>query len=255
MHFAFLLVVGLVVGILVGLMGIGGGVVLVPAFVYLFGMNQHLAQGTSLFILLPPLGLGALLRYRKRGDVDLLAGLLCAAGFLAGGYWGGFLAVHMRSQILEILFGFFMILTAGILFRKNSGVKSRKNSTFDGWYKLAGIFLAACFAGVLSGLFGVGGGVLLVPLLVLLFAFEEHKAQGTSLVALVPPTGLLAFLAYYHAHEVNFEAGLLIMPGVFFGGLVGSDMAEKFSAERMRRIFAIFVLVLGIAAVISTWAK
>lgn len=79
------------------------------------------------------------------------------------------------------------------------------------------ILLVACVVGVAGGLFGLGGGVLLVPLLVLLFAFEQHKAQGTSLIALVPPTGLLGFLNYAHAHEVAWTFGLLLMPGVFLG--------------------------------------
>src|SRR5215467_15259838 len=64
------LLLGLSVGVLVGLLGIGGGVVLVPAMVYLLGMDQHMAQGTSLFILLPPIGLGALREYWRRGQVD-----------------------------------------------------------------------------------------------------------------------------------------------------------------------------------------
>ena len=82
------LVLGLVVGVLVGLLGIGGGVVLVPAMVYLLHYDQHLAQGTSLFILLPPIGLGALLQYWKNEQVDLRAGVYCAVGFLLGGYGG-----------------------------------------------------------------------------------------------------------------------------------------------------------------------
>ena len=115
------------------------------------------------------------------------------------------------------------------------------------------ILIVACFVGVCSGLFGVGGGVLLVPLLVLLFAFDQHTAQGTSLVALVPPVGLLAFLNYSKAHEVNWTVGLLIMPGVIFGSLLGSRLAQKLSPRRMRRVFAIFLAVLGVWQIASAW--
>jgi len=83
-----ILLLGLGVGVLVGLLGIGGGVVLVPAMVYLLHMDQHLAQGTSLFIMLPPIGLGALREYWKQGQVDLNAGILCALGMLFGAYGG-----------------------------------------------------------------------------------------------------------------------------------------------------------------------
>jgi len=111
--------------------------------------------------------------------------------------------------------------------------------------RMLGILLTASVVGVFSGLFGVGGGVLLVPLLVLLHHFEQHRAQGTSLIALVPPTGLLAFLAYYRAGAVDIPTGLLIIPGVFLGAILGSRIAVRIPAARMRRIFAVVLFVLG----------
>lgn len=91
---------------------------LVPALVYLLHMDQHLAQGTSLLILLPPVGLGALREYWKQGQVDLRAGILCALGILAGGYLGGSIAVPLASRQLEGLFGCFLMLAAYLLWRK-----------------------------------------------------------------------------------------------------------------------------------------
>ena len=108
------IVMGLVVGVLVGLMGIGGGVVLVPAMVYLLGMDQHMAQGTSLFLQLPPLGLGALMVYWRKKQVDLPAGAMCALGFLIGGFFGSRIAIGMDSRNLKGAFGIF-IMTAAIL--------------------------------------------------------------------------------------------------------------------------------------------
>jgi uncharacterized protein len=112
------LLLGLAVGVLMGLLGIGGGVVLVPAMVYLLRMDQHLAQGTSLFILLPPVGLGALREYWKQGQVDLKAGILCALGMLVGGYGGSLVALPMDSRNLKGLFGCFLMLAAFLLWRK-----------------------------------------------------------------------------------------------------------------------------------------
>ena len=106
---------GLAVGILVGFMGIGCGVVLVPAMVYLLRLNQHTSQGTSLFMQLPPLGLGALLMYWKRGQVDLRAGVICALGILLVGYFGSKMAIHLSSKDLRELFGVFLIVTAVLL--------------------------------------------------------------------------------------------------------------------------------------------
>ena len=119
MTIAIVLALGLGVGVLVGLLGIGGGVVLVPALVYLLRMDQHLAQGTSLFILLPPIGIGALREYWKQSQVDLRAGILCAAGMLVGGYLGGRIAVPLDSRQLKGLFGCFLMAAALLLWRKS----------------------------------------------------------------------------------------------------------------------------------------
>jgi uncharacterized protein len=119
--------------------------------------------------------------------------------------------------------------------------------------RYVGIFLVACFCGICSGLIGIGGGVILVPLLVLLFHFEQHRAQGTSLVALVPPTGALALLAYYRAHELNIRVGLLIIPGIFFGGILGGMLATAISPRKLRLVFAIFLMVLGGWQIASAW--
>jgi uncharacterized membrane protein YfcA len=121
--------------------------------------------------------------------------------------------------------------------------------------RLWGILAAALVAGICSGLFGVGGGVLLVPLLVLLFGFEQKRAQGTSLVALVPPTGLLAFLTYFRAHQVDVKVGLLIVPGIFVGGILGGKLANMLSPRRMRITFATFLFLLGGWQVVSAWTK
>ena len=111
--------------------------------------------------------------------------------------------------------------------------------------RLIGLFFTACVVGVASGLFGIGGGVLLVPLLVLLHFFGQHRAQGTSLIAMVPPTGLLAFLAYYRAGAVDIRTGLLIIPGIIIGGFIGSKIAVGLPAAKMRRVFAVILFVLG----------
>lgn len=91
---------------------------LVPAMVYLLGMDQHQAQGTSLFILLPPIGLGALREYWKQDQVDLRAGILCALGILLGTYGGSLAALPMPSRNLQGLFGCFLALSAILLWRR-----------------------------------------------------------------------------------------------------------------------------------------
>ena len=117
----------------------------------------------------------------------------------------------------------------------------------------AGIFAIACVCGVASGMFGVGGGVLLVPLLGLLFAFTQHRAQGTSLVALIPPTGVLALLAYSKEGFVSWKTGLLLIPGVFLGGIAGGKLAKRIEPRRMRQVFAGMLVLLGTWQACSAW--
>ncbi len=117
----------------------------------------------------------------------------------------------------------------------------------------AGILAIACVCGVASGMFGIGGGVLLVPLLGLLFAFSQHRAQGTSLVALIPPTGVLALMAYSKNGFVSWKTGLLLIPGVFLGGIVGGILAEKIKPRSMRKVFAGVVVLLGAWQALDAW--
>ncbi len=123
----------------------------------------------------------------------------------------------------------------------------------DSAMRSAGIFVAACVCGVASGLFGIGGGVLLVPFLALFFSFGQHRAQGTSLIALIPPTGLLAFLAYAKADYVSWKSGLLLIPGVFVGGILGGWLAKRLEPRRMRQVFAGLMFALGMWQAVGAW--
>ena len=123
----------------------------------------------------------------------------------------------------------------------------------EGMGRDLGIFAAAFICGIASGMFGIGGGVLLVPLLGLLFSFSQHRAQGTSLVALIPPTGVLALLAYARQGFVSWKAGWLLIPGVFLGAIAGSKTAEKLRPHRMRQVFAGILFALGAWQAFSAW--
>jgi uncharacterized protein len=116
-----------------------------------------------------------------------------------------------------------------------------------------GIFAVACVCGVASGMFGIGGGVLLVPLLGLLFEFSQHRAQGTSLVALIPPTGVLALMAYSKEGFVSWRTGLLLIPGVFLGGIIGGILAKKVKPQSLRKVFAGVLVLLGAWQALDAW--
>ncbi len=113
------ILVGAIGGTLSGLTGLGGGFIMVPLLVYLFGMDQHSAQGTSLAVLLPPLGFFAFLHYYRNGHVDVSIAILVAVGFLFGGYVGGYLAQLISGAVLRKSFAVVLILIAvDMFFRK-----------------------------------------------------------------------------------------------------------------------------------------
>ena len=107
-----LVIVGLLAGMLSGLVGLGGGVIIVPALVFFLGFTQHQAQGTSLGILLLPAGIFAVMNYYKKGYIDLKVVLLLFVGFLVGGYLGSKLSLSMPEAILKKVFACALVLIA-----------------------------------------------------------------------------------------------------------------------------------------------
>jgi uncharacterized membrane protein YfcA len=110
-----ILLIGLVVGLASGVVGIGGGILFVPALIWLLGMDQHKAQGTSLGALLLPVGLFAFLEYYRKGNADIRVAALLAAGFLVGGYFGAVGAQHIPDIWLRRIFAVTLIAIGGKL--------------------------------------------------------------------------------------------------------------------------------------------
>ena len=104
------LLLGLAAGILSGLVGIGGGILIVPALVFLFGFSQQQAQGTTLALLVPPIGILAAWIYYQHGFVNLQAGLFIAVGFIAGSFYGARFVTRIPNPTLEKIFGVFLVM-------------------------------------------------------------------------------------------------------------------------------------------------
>jgi uncharacterized membrane protein YfcA len=113
-------------------------------------------------------------------------------------------------------------------------------------FDVAKMVVLGLAAGVLSGLFGIGGGLVIVPALVLLFGFAIKTAVGTSLFVILLPTGLLGVLEYYKSGDMKIAAGLLIALGVFCGAYFGAKLAGTIPDGMMRRIYALFLLVVAV---------
>ena len=104
-----LIIIGIVAGILSGLFGVGGGIIIVPALVFFIGMTQHEAQGTSLGLMLLPIGILAAMNYFKSGNLDIRAGLIIALAFIIGGYFGSKIALGIQEITLKRIFGVMML--------------------------------------------------------------------------------------------------------------------------------------------------
>lgn len=104
-----LLMIGFVSGIASGLFGVGGGILIVPGLIYLAGFSQHAATGTSLAILLPPVGLAAVIEYYRHGNVDLKAAAIVAVALFIGAWFGAAIANHVAGPYLRLAFGVFVV--------------------------------------------------------------------------------------------------------------------------------------------------
>jgi len=111
--------------------------------------------------------------------------------------------------------------------------------------------LLGLLAGVLSGLIGIGGGILIVPALVLLFGLTQHQAQGTTLALLVPPIGILAAYEYYRHGYVNVKIAAFVCLGFVLGGLLGAKFATGISDTTLERIFGVVLLIISLKMIFA----
>jgi uncharacterized membrane protein YfcA len=116
---------------------------------------------------------------------------------------------------------------------------------------IAFYLLLGLLAGVLSGLLGIGGGIIVVPVLVLLFGFSQHTAQGTTLAMMVPPIGLLAAWAYYSKGFVDVKVAGLMCIGFFIGGFLGAKFAGYIPDIMLKRIFGAAMLIVSIKMIVG----
>lgn len=114
-----LIIIGIITGAVAGLLGIGGAIIMVPALVFIMGLSQHQAQGTSLAVMLPPIGIIAAYNYYKAGEVNLKYALILAVAFIVGSYFGSKLALNIPQRMLQKIFALVLLLiSVKMLFSK-----------------------------------------------------------------------------------------------------------------------------------------
>jgi len=118
-----LVIIGLMAGVFGGMFGVGGAIIMIPALVYFLGVDQHTAQGTSVAIMLPPIGLFAAYNYYKAGQVNIWYAVIIAVAFMVGGYFGSKIALMLPENLMKKIFAILLILVAlKLIFSKQAGV-------------------------------------------------------------------------------------------------------------------------------------
>lgn len=249
-----LLILGVLAGILSGMFGIGGGIVIVPLLIVFFGFDLQTATGISLGALLMPVALLAVIAYYRAGKLKIPVAAAVAVGLVIGSWLGAQLAFALSVRTLQMLYGIFLLYVSWRFGEPRKWLAERRGEILPStapaeakadtkWYFLV---LIGVVAGVASGMFGIGGGLVIVPALVGLLHFDQKLAVGTSLGALLLPVSLPAVLKY--VNEGKFEAGasVLIAVGLLFGGFAGAKIALGLPSTTIKRLYAIFLFVMAI---------
>lgn len=241
---------GLGGGVLSGMFGIGGGVVLVPLLGLALGLNQHQAQGVTLAAMLLPNGLPAVLHYRRRGVRILwrLVGLL-VLGFLGGVALGSWLANRIPEVPLRWGFTALLVFMAYRMLAPGGRAEDRPElEALPGGAWPAAVLIGIA-GGVASGLLGIGGGLVIIPLLAFAFAMPQHQAQATSLAVMLPPIFLPGVLVYAEAQR-GLPWAILggVALGFMAGAALGARLATSVKGPSLRIAFA--VVMVGMAVLL-----
>jgi len=224
---------GGVLGALGGLFGIGGGLIGIPVLGFLYGMDQQLAQGTALVMIVPNVLIG-FWRYKQRNKIELRAALMMAIPAVLTTYFAARFASAMAAASLHFAFALFMLVLAlyylWTLMRRQSGMRS--NILLPQKY----IGLVGMFAGATAGFFSVGGAIVAVPGLVAFFGASQTVAQGLGL-AMVTPGTLVALWAYAGAGHVDWSVGIPMALGGILSISWGVALAHHLPERRLRMLF------------------
>ncbi|QPC47394.1 sulfite exporter TauE/SafE family protein [Mangrovibacillus cuniculi] len=265
MEFILLFLIACTAGALGSLIGLGGGVIIVPALLF-FGsytpllteISPQVAVGTSLVIMIFT-GLASTLAYRKHGTIDIKSGLLFFAASGPGGIVGAWVNQYLNVQQFNIYFGLFMIFMAILLMVRNrlkplplNPEKSYIREFVDGQgnkhvygYRISLALLIAFFVGFASGLFGIGGGSVMVPAMILLFAFPPHVAVATSMLMILL-SSLLSSGTHISLGNVQWLFTVALIPGAWVGAKLGALLNSKLKSDMLVAILRIVLVLLGI---------
>ena len=223
--------IGLFGGILSGLLGLGGGVIILPLLTLIGRVPLKLATGTSLVHVMVAAATGMLSHYRA-GKVDSKGGFLLGGVGIAGGFLGSFLSVPLSVRALNLIFLFLVALAIFLLFIP---LKSDAGDYIKGSFNKTEGILVGLGCGFLVGLLGVGGGFILIPLMIYLLKIPLRETIGTSLlIILISSVG--TFGPKYGVGHIDITITLLVVSGSVGGALLGAYISRKVHVKYLRFI-------------------
>jgi len=249
---------GSLIGIAASLTGVGGGVFIVPLLTILYGVDPRIAIGTSLTTIIFT-AIASTLNYAKQRRIYYKTGIVLALTTAPGAFLGARIVKMISPDLLGFIFGFFLVIVAmrmidfkSLLLRGKSTYEktSQRETKSDDELVRSGKSMALAaglsfFGGLASGLLGIGGGILVVPILAFAMDMPIHLATATSMFTMIF-TSISGVTEHYLAENIDFGYALLIALGTIFGAQVGAFASKKVSGQNLRRIFALMLLVAGI---------
>ena len=236
-----LVAIGVLAGVLSGLFGVGGGVIVVPALMAFAQMDQRRASATSLVAIAPAAVVGAV-TYAVQGEVHWLAALTLAVGSVIGAPIGARL---LRALPLRVLPWIFVGFIAVVLVSLFTTVPTRGGEVHFGVVEAIVLLLLGLLSGVLSGLVGVGGGVVIVPGLEVVLGAGDLLAKGTSLLTMVP-TSLSGTVANLRRRAVDLRVGLTVGITAAVCSPGGAVLARLVDPQVGTWLFAAFLVVVAV---------
>ena len=243
--------IGAVVGTLAGLTGIGGGVFLVPLLVAVLYVSQYEAHGTSLAVIFP-MALCSAVIYGVMGYIRWDVFLMIAAGGAVGALLGARLMKRVSERHLQWLFGLFVICVGFIMIITRSTVAvpvEARDLSVLAYFEFVG---GGLLAGILSGIMGVGGGVVIIPIMVLLVGMDQHSAQGISLAA-IAVISFFGSIAHFKQKTVRNDIAKYVAPSALLYGLLGSFLADRIDANILRDVVGGIIIIAGMLTVFRNW--
>lgn len=245
-----LILLGVAAGVVGGGLGVGGGIVLVPMLVAV-GFGQHEAHGTSLAAIVFIAVAGAT-SFGVSGELDLALGVTIGIGGIVGSAVGASVMHRVSARSLTIVFALVLLVAAVRLISGAAPLPGSADIASLG--RMAIALGVGVVAGFFAGLAGIGGGVVIVPSIVLLLGMEQHVAQGTSLVAIVF-TSLSGTVVNVRNRRVRPLDGLLVGAGGVAGSLTGSRLALGVEARTLSLVFGFLVLFVALRSLYRTFRR